>query len=249
MPPQAPPVENLEDANLSVLVTDAAGDNPIIYANPAFERLTGYERDELLGRNCRFLQGAGTDRDAVARLADALANRREIREVLLNYRKDGTLSWNELFIAPVRDENGLVVQFVGIQRDSTDRRRLVEELRRSEELHRSIIETAAEGICLIDARGLISFANPRLGEMLGVRLDSVVGTSYRRVVSSRRHARASGRSVRAPGTRGGRARRHRPAPSRRQCAVGIGVLDVDAGSGRQRRRRASDGRRHHRAPT
>lgn len=178
MPPQVPPRDELEEANLSVLVTEAAGDMGIVYANPAFERLTGYDRDELIGRNCRLLQGPGTDPAAVDRLREALAERSEVREVLLNYRKDGTPFWNDLFIAPVRDAAGAVVQFVGVQRDASDRRRLVDELRRSEELHRRIIEAAGDGICLVDVAGRITFANPRLAAMLNLPLESLVGTLY-----------------------------------------------------------------------
>lgn len=92
-------------------------DMPLIYVNEAFERITGYSRDEVLGRNCRFLQGSDTDEQALAELRQALVECREASVTLLNYRKDGTPFWNNLFMAPVRDGAGTVTHFVGVQHD------------------------------------------------------------------------------------------------------------------------------------
>jgi PAS domain S-box-containing protein len=112
-----------------VILTDAAQpDNPVIFVNPAFERLTGYSAEETVGRNCRFLQGPETDPAAVAQLRDAIANRTDVNVVIRNYRKDGTPFWNDLTIAPVRDGMGNVTHFVGLQNDVTDRKRAEEEL-------------------------------------------------------------------------------------------------------------------------
>jgi PAS domain S-box-containing protein len=112
-------------ANTGILITDPhQPDNPIIYANPAFEQITGYRVDEALGRNCRFLQGAETDPEARATIRAALAEERHCHVVLKNYRKDGTFFWNELFIAPVRDTMGCLTHFVGVQTDITERKRL-----------------------------------------------------------------------------------------------------------------------------
>jgi PAS domain S-box-containing protein len=112
-----------------IIITDAGQpDNPIVYVNPAFERLTGYTADEAIGRNCRFLQGAETDPATVAQLHEAIEQFADINVVLLNYRKDGTPFWSDLTIAPVRDESGEVTHFVGLQTDVTDRKRAEEEL-------------------------------------------------------------------------------------------------------------------------
>ena len=105
----------LESVHSAILITDASGDMPIIYANPAFEKLTGYCEEEILGRKCRFLQGPGTDRDAVRQVREALAARRPVRVVLKNYRKDGTSFFNELFLNPLRDWTGETTHFVGCQ--------------------------------------------------------------------------------------------------------------------------------------
>ncbi len=112
-----------------IVITSATeADNPIVYVNSAFERLTGYTADEASGRNCRFLQGEATDPETVARLRKAIAAQQDINEVILNYRKDGTPFWNDLTIAPVRDDDGNVTHFVGLQNDITDRKRAEEEL-------------------------------------------------------------------------------------------------------------------------
>jgi PAS domain S-box-containing protein len=119
----------------SVVITDARQpDSPIIYVNPAFERHTGYAADEAIGRNCRFLQGPGTDRKAVARIRSALAAGSDFAGTLLNYRKDGTSFVNELTISPVRDQDGSISHFVGVQSDVTDRQRLEEQLRQSQKM-------------------------------------------------------------------------------------------------------------------
>ncbi len=112
-----------------ILITDASlPDNPVIYVNPAFERLTGYSAEETVGRNCRFLQGEDTDRETVAAIREAIKAEQEINVVILNYKKDGTPFWNDLTIAPVRDEAGTVTHCIGVQNDVTDRKRAEEDL-------------------------------------------------------------------------------------------------------------------------
>lgn len=111
---------------MPMVITDPRQpDNPIVFVNDAFCRLAGYERDEIIGRNCRFLQGTDTDREAVARLRQALEDVRPIELDLLNYRKDGEPFWNRLLIAPVRDAAGELAYFFASQLDVTlERERL-----------------------------------------------------------------------------------------------------------------------------
>ena len=107
---------------LSFTISDPSREqNPLVWVNPAFSRLTGYELDEVLGRNCRFLQGPNTDPASISRIRTALAEERPITEVLLNYRRDGTAFWNQVSITPVLDGQGRVVNFVGVQSDVTER--------------------------------------------------------------------------------------------------------------------------------
>ncbi len=123
----------IEFATNGILITDAhSPDNAIVYVNPAFEQLTGYSSAETLGRNCRFLQGKGTDPEAVAVMRDAIRDRLECRVTLLNYRKDGSRFWNEVHVSPVQDDQGDVTHFIGIQSDITGRIRYEHRLREAQ---------------------------------------------------------------------------------------------------------------------
>lgn len=97
-------------------------DNPIAFANKAFLDLTGYEEDEVVGRNCRFLQGAETDRQAVAEIREAVAATQSIAIELLNYRRDGSPFWNAVFIGPVYDTSGKLLYFFASQLDVSRRK-------------------------------------------------------------------------------------------------------------------------------
>ena len=112
----------MQAARLPMTITDPhRSDNPIVFANDAFLRLTGYGRSEVEGRNCRFLQGAGTDPGAAARIGHALSAGRDIGLDILNYRKDGTPFWNALSISPIVCGAGMVQYFVATQVDVTER--------------------------------------------------------------------------------------------------------------------------------
>jgi len=105
-----------EERERSFLITDPRlDDNPIVFANDAFIRLTGYGREEVLGRNCRFLQGKDTDPEAVRALREAIERGAEITADILNYKKDGTPFWNRLRIRPLFSESGEIEYFVGLQ--------------------------------------------------------------------------------------------------------------------------------------
>jgi PAS domain S-box-containing protein len=104
---------------LAMVVTDPSlPDNPIVAANPAFERLTQYHEEEIVGRNCRFLAGPATDNQASARLGTAVARRRPALVELLNYRRDGSTFCNAVMLAPWYDEDGALRFFVGSQMES-----------------------------------------------------------------------------------------------------------------------------------
>ncbi|GHE04719.1 histidine kinase [Defluviimonas sp. 20V17] len=107
----------LASAPFSLVLTDPwKDDNPIVYANRAFHDTTGYPREDVIGRNCRFLQGPGTDPAAVARIHRALEREEEVTVDILNYRSDGTPFWNRLMLAPLRDSDGKVRFFSGVQK-------------------------------------------------------------------------------------------------------------------------------------
>ena len=130
----------------------AAGevDTPLIFVNPAFERMTGYSYDEAVGRNCRFLQEGYVDPDQREAMRAAVANGEGFSEVLPNYRKDGTLFWNELSVSPIHDEHGAVTHYIGFQKDVTQRVLLDEQLRaRNRDLESA--KRALEELVTLDA--------------------------------------------------------------------------------------------------
>ncbi len=109
-------------------------DNPVVFANNAFLDLTGYETHEIIGRNCRFLQGAQTSRETVRELREAIAARDAISVELLNYRRDGSAFWNAVFIGPVYDPAGELLYFFASQLDVTRRRESEQAARQSQKM-------------------------------------------------------------------------------------------------------------------
>lgn len=121
----------IEASANGIMITDCTlPDNPLIYVNPAFERITGYAASEAIGRNPRFLVGKDVAQIGVEEARAAQRERREGKMVLRSYRKDGTQFWNELSIAPVSDASGEVTHFVGIINDITERKTYEEQLER-----------------------------------------------------------------------------------------------------------------------
>jgi PAS domain S-box-containing protein len=107
---------------MPMMITDPRRpDNPVIFANEAFQNLTGYSREEVIGRNCRFLQGPDTDQTTVARVREAIRGVRDIQVDILNYKKDGGTFWNALYLSPTRNEKGELQYFFASQLDITDR--------------------------------------------------------------------------------------------------------------------------------
>jgi len=106
----------LQTAQQNFVVTDPSlPDNPIVYASQGFLNLTGYSLDQILGRNCRFLQGPETDPKTVERIRNAIEQGDDLSVCLLNYRVDGSTFWNQFFIAALRDAAGNITNFVGVQ--------------------------------------------------------------------------------------------------------------------------------------
>lgn len=107
---------------MPMVITDPGKpDNPIVFCNEAFQKLTGYDREDIVGRNCRFLQGPDTDRSAVKRVREAIDAGRDVNVDLLNYRKDGTTFWNALYLSPVHNAAGDIQFFFASQLDITER--------------------------------------------------------------------------------------------------------------------------------
>ena len=117
-----------------ILTNPKLPDNPVVFANQAFQELTGYQQDEIIGRNCRFLQGAQTDRSKVAELRSAVEEQRAVSVELLNYKRDGTPFWNGVYIAPVFNPKGDILYFFASQLDITRRRTSEQAFRQAQKM-------------------------------------------------------------------------------------------------------------------
>ena len=119
----------VEQSPEGIVLCDATvPDCPVIYANAAFLQLSGYTLDALMGRNLRLLQGSDHDQEGRQRLREALSRGESCRVLMRNYRPDGAQYWNEIFIQPVRDAAGTLVQWIGYHRDTRERQRTPEKL-------------------------------------------------------------------------------------------------------------------------
>ncbi|EJZ58247.1 hypothetical protein I1A_002574 [Pseudomonas fluorescens R124] len=108
----------IENSNDGIVVAEQEGDeNILIYANPAFQRLTGYSTDETLYQDCRFLQGDDRDQPSLVAIREAIENFQPCRQIIRNYRKDGSAFWNELSITPVFNDADQLTYYIGIQKD------------------------------------------------------------------------------------------------------------------------------------
>lgn len=151
-----------------ILIVDAKQpDNPIIYANPSFERITGYKVQEVVGSNCRFLQGSDRDQEGLNTIRTALQKGQACYTTLRNYRKDGTLFWVELWISPVYNEAGELTNFIGIQNDITFRFLGEKARQESEEVLRTVLTAVKEGITFSDEQGKFIIFNQEMENLTG----------------------------------------------------------------------------------
>lgn len=161
-----------------IVISDARiPEKPIIYCNPTFERITGYSSSDILGKNCRFLQGNDTDPEAISIIRACLKEAKDCLVTLKNYRKDGTAFWNELAISPVRDAEGKVTHFIGIQTDISERKRAEEALKTSEERYRLLAENATDLISRHSSEGIYLYASPACRKLLKYEPEQLIGHS------------------------------------------------------------------------
>ena len=168
----------IDEAPVGVVITDPdQADNPLIYANDRYRDLTGYSLPELLGKNCRMLQGENTDPEPVATMRDAIDTEDRVTVELRNYRKDRTEFWNRVRIAPVRDDDGTVVNYVGFQQDITERKRREKRLEETSSRLEALFENSPDMIDVLDADGTICDVNQRFCAELGYDESEVLGHS------------------------------------------------------------------------
>ena len=158
----------IDAASNGFIIVDAlCEDMPIVYANQGFLKLTGFSPDEIVGRNCRFLQGPETDQSEIQKIRDALQNQTECHVTLLNYRRDGSKFYNDLVVTPIHDSQGIVTHFIGVQTDATDIVEARRTLEASELEYRSTFENAAIGIAHIGMDGEWLRVNEKLCAIVG----------------------------------------------------------------------------------
>jgi len=145
-------------SNDGIVIAEKEGeqDNILIYVNPAFERLTGYTSEEILYQDCRFLQSGDRDQEALSIIRAALNNEGSCREILRNYRKDGTPFWNELSLSTVKNPSDGQTYFVGVQKDVTTQ---VKAQQRVAQLETQLAEALAELSALKATNGANKTAN------------------------------------------------------------------------------------------
>lgn len=167
----------LEHCGAPIVVADARHpDYPVIAINSAFERMSGYGREDIVGRNCRLLQGSEVQPEAKAHIRRALSRGEPARVLLRNYRKDGSLYWNQLDLAPLRDERGEVTHYIGVQNDVTRLKQL--EVSESDVARRweALFSTMPVGVVLLDLEsGCFIFVNDHLSATLNYAPGELVG--------------------------------------------------------------------------
>ncbi|WP_178916172.1 PAS domain S-box protein [Natronomonas gomsonensis] len=155
----------IDTAGIGISIADANEDDlPLVYVNEEFLEITEYDREAVIGRNCRFLQGENTEESTVDEMRSALADERPVSVEVRNYRRSGEQFWNALDIMPVRDEDGEVTHFLGFQRDVTERKRRERLL----EQYQRIFESIEDPVLVLDDNGRIVDTNAAAKAAFGV---------------------------------------------------------------------------------
>ncbi len=169
----------LQHTHESVIVTDADLDAPgprILYVNRAFTDLTGYHREEVVGKSPRVLQGEKSDRSVLRRIKSALIHGEPFKGELINYHKDGTEIAVRISLKPLRDEAGDIMHWIAVHQDISEHRRVSEALRESEQRYRSVVDSIREVVFQTDTKGRWTFLNPAWEEITGYPVHESIGS-------------------------------------------------------------------------
>lgn len=164
-----------------LVISDARhGNNPLIYVNPGFEAMTGYTAEEALGRNCKFLQGEDRKQPSLKQVRRALDAEEGTRVVLRNYRKDGSQFWNELTLYPLRDDQGLLTHYVGVQHDVSERIRTEQAL----QFHAHLLDTIGHAIIATDLEDRVMYWNKGAEALYGLTAAEAAGRELNEAIRS-----------------------------------------------------------------
>ncbi len=165
----------VDSATCGIVVAEAAGDHPIVYANSHFHELTGYRRDEVIGRNCRFLNRDIEPQAASGEVRSKLAAGMSCEVTIRNRRKDGSLFWNRLRISPIRNDQGHVTHFIGIQQDITEHVEASLAVLETRDQLRAILASAPDAIFTVDADRRIAMFNAAAERLFGWSRAEILG--------------------------------------------------------------------------
>ena len=166
----------MDDAPFGVTIADAfQPDNPLVYVNDEFCELTGYSRDDVLGQNCRFLQGEATREEPVAQMREAIDAEASVSVQLRNYRKDGSMFWNHVTIVPIRADDGTVTHYLGYQQDISAEKRYEKDL----SLFKEQADGSEKAILITDPEGTIQYVNPEFERTTGYTAAEATGRNPR----------------------------------------------------------------------
>jgi diguanylate cyclase (GGDEF)-like protein/PAS domain S-box-containing protein len=166
----------LESVTAGIVITDSRQKgNPVVYVNKAFEEITGYSPEEVIGSPCHLLEAGATHDDGFDLIQQSLSAERDCMVVVPNLRKDGSEFWNALTLSPVRNAHKKLTHWIAVMSDVTNRKRINEVIRDSEERFRQLIENASDIVSIIEPDGLIRYQSPSVERVLGWTPDEMVG--------------------------------------------------------------------------
>lgn len=162
----------IDETGVGVVLTNPRlEDNPIIYVNKGFEEVTGYSKEEVLGKNCRLLQGPLTRQEDIEAIRLTIMEKRSCEVEILNYKKDGQIFWNELHVTPLFDKDGQLEYFVGIQKDITSKKN-TEEIQK---LYEKVFHNTLQGVIITDASTNIVHVNDAFTNITGYSAQEAIG--------------------------------------------------------------------------
>ena len=178
--PSGMSAETMDTTPVGITIADARQtDLPLIYINDEFVELTGYPREEVLGRNCRFLQGEKTRKEPVRKMRRAIKDCEPVTVELRNYRKEGMMFWSRVSIQPVRNDAGEVTHFFGYQEDISDRK----AYQQKKTLFEMQAESVDKCVFITDSEGTIEYVNPQFEQTTGYTAAEAIGNTPRLIKS------------------------------------------------------------------